>query len=115
MAETPFGTAVEFLSVNEQISRVLVEMQTRKQNQKQRQKHGHQLFNNNPRGRSRVSGIGYGTGERATRSLRKIHTMPKSYRRQVATTMYYRAKHHKYQTPGMRNAMKIYGKYMKSL
>lgn len=83
-------------------------MQTRKQK-------GHQLFNNNPSGRSRVTGIGYGTAERATRSLRKIRKMPKAYQRQVATTMYHRAKYHKYQTSGMRNAMKIYGKYLKTL
>ena len=81
----------------------------------QTRKKGHQLFNDNPRGRPRVAGIGYGTAERATRSLRKIRAMNKAYQRQVATTMYYRAKHHKYQTSGMRNAMKIYGKYIKSL
>jgi len=28
--------------------------------------------------------------------------------------MYYRAKYHKYQTPGMRNAMKVYGKFLKN-
>jgi len=29
--------------------------------------------------------------------------------------MYYRAKYHKYQTPGMRNAMKVWGAYIKEL
>jgi hypothetical protein len=42
---------------------------------------------------------GYGTAKKA---------------RQVAGTMYYRAKYHKYQTPGMKEAMKIYGDYLKS-
>jgi hypothetical protein len=84
--------------------------QTRRRKQK-----GSQLFNDNPSGHSRVEGIGYGTADRATRSLRKIRGKSKAYQRQIATTMYYRAKHHKYQTSGMRNAMKIYGKFLKTL
>ena len=29
--------------------------------------------------------------------------------------MYYRAKYHKYQTPGMRDSMKVWKKYMDSI
>ncbi len=84
-------------------------MKTRK-NQK-----GHRLFNNNPRGSPRIKGIGYGTAKRARDSIKKIQNEPLAYRRQVASTMYYRAKYHKYQTEGMKNAEKIWGTYLKSL
>ena len=77
-------------------------------------KNGHQLFNNNPRGRSRTTGIGYGSALKARKSLKKIYKKPRAYQKQVAPTMYYRAKYHKYQTPGMRNAMKVYGKFLKN-
>lgn len=79
------------------------------------QQGGGQLFNDNPRGFPRVKGIGYGTAKRARKSIRKIRKMPTSYKRQIATTMYHRAKYHKYQTRNMRNAMKIYRKYLKTL
>ena len=84
-------------------------MKTRKQ------KKGHQLFNDNPRGRPRVKGIGYGTAKRARNSIQKIKGMPRAYRHQVATTMYYRAKDHKYQTRGMKEAQQVWGKYLKTL
>lgn len=76
---------------------------------------GHQLFNDNPRGRSRVSGLGYGTRKRARNSIRRLKKMPRAYQQQAATTMYYRAKYHKYRTEGMRNAMKEYGKFLQTL
>jgi hypothetical protein len=75
-------------------------------------KNGHQLFNDNPRGRSRTQGIGYGSAIKARFSLKKIRGKPRAYQHQVASTMYYRAKYHKYQTPGMRDAMKVYGKFL---
>jgi hypothetical protein len=79
------------------------------------QKKGHQLFNDNPRGRPRTRGIGYGTAKRARNSITRLKGKSKTYKRQVATTMYYRAKHHKYQNQGMRDAMKIWKKYMNQL
>jgi hypothetical protein len=75
---------------------------------------GHQLFNDNPKGPSKVKAQ-YGTAERARQTLKRLRGKPKAYQRQVAVTMFYRAKHHKYQTKGMKNAMKIYGEYLKSL
>lgn len=83
-------------------------MKTRKQ------KLGHQLFNDSPRGTPRTRGIGYGTAERARKSIRLLKGKPAAYRRQVATTMYYRAKYHKYQTPGMRAAMNVWKQYIKN-
>ena len=80
----------------------------------QTRKIGHQLFNDNPKGPSKVKAQ-YGTAERARRTLKRLRGKPKAYQRQVATTMYYRAKHHKFQTKGMRNAMKIYGHFLQSL
>ena len=80
----------------------------------QTRKIGYRLFNDNPKGRSKVK-AGYGTPERAKQTLKKLKGKPKAYQRQVAITMYYRAKHHKYQTKGMKEAMRIYGRYLKTL
>ena len=63
-------------------------MQTRKQ----------RLFNNNPRGAPRLKTLGYGTEEKAKKSIRALRRMPAAYQRQAATTMFYRAKHHARQT-----------------
>ncbi len=78
-------------------------------------KKGHQLFNDNPRGAPRTRGIGYGTAEKARKSIRLLKGKPEAYKRQVAITMYYRAKYHKYQNEGMRQAMKVWGDYIKTL
>lgn len=78
-------------------------------------KKGHQLFNDNPRGAPRTRGIGYGTAERARKSIRLIKGKPTAYQMQVATTMFFRAKYHKYQTKGMKEAMKVWGDYIKKL
>jgi hypothetical protein len=82
---------------------------------KTQKKKGHQLFNDNPRGRPRTKGIGYGTAKKARNSITRLKGKSKTYKRQVATTMYYRAKHHKYQNKGMRNAMKVWKKYLNQL
>lgn len=81
-------------------------MKTRKQ--------GYQLFNDNPKGPSKIKAQ-YGTKERAQQTLKRLRGRPKAYQRQVATTMYYRAKHHKYQTKGMKEAMKVYGRFLQKL
>lgn len=75
-------------------------------------KKGHQLFNDNPRGAPRTRGIGYGTAEKARKSIHRLKGKPTAYRHQVATTMYYRAKYHKYQNEGMRQAMKVWKRYL---
>jgi hypothetical protein len=83
-------------------------MKTRKQ------KKGYQLFNDNPKGPSKIKS-GYGTAEKARQTIKRLRSKPKAYQRQVAVTMYYRAKHHKYQTKGMKEAMKVYGHFLQSL
>ena len=57
---------------------------------------------------------GYGTAKKARNTIRRLHNVTRKKRQQVARTMYYRAKYHKYQTQGMKEAMKIYGKYLRS-
>lgn len=76
---------------------------------------GQQLFNDNPRGRPRLAGLGYGTAERARVSIRRLRSMPRPYQFQAATTMYYRAKHHAHQTEGMRQAQRLYGTFLRTL
>ena len=55
------------------------------------------------------------TAKNARASIRKISKEDKSYRRLIAMRMYFRAKYHKNQTPGMREAMKVWKKYMDNL
>lgn len=73
------------------------------------------LFNGNPRGKPRLKTLGYGTRKKALNSVRKLKKMPAAYQRQAATTMYYRAKYHKYRTRNMKEAMKVYGAFLKTL
>ncbi len=75
----------------------------------------YQLFSNNPRGKPKLKTLGYGTAKKARNSVRKLRKMPGAYQHQAATTMYYRAKYHVHQTDGMRNAMRIYGRFLKTL
>jgi hypothetical protein len=79
-------------------------MKTRKQ----------KLFNDNPKGRSKVK-AGYGTAEKAKQTLKRLKGKPSAYQRQVATTMFYRAKYHKYRTKQMEEAMKVYKHFLESL
>jgi len=56
---------------------------------------------------------GYGTAKKARNTLKRLRRATRKKARQVARTMYYRAKYHKYQTPDMKEAMKIYGNFLK--
>jgi hypothetical protein len=71
------------------------------------------LFDDNPRGRPRLAGLGYGNAQRARRSVRRLRAMPYAYQIQAAQTMYYRAKYHARQTVGMRDAMLIYRDFLR--
>jgi hypothetical protein len=55
---------------------------------------------------------GYGSRKKAVETLRNIKKFDKTYQRQVVNTMYNRAKYHKYQNEGMRDAMKVYKKWL---
>ena len=71
------------------------------------------LFNSpkNPKTR----GIKYATAANARKSIKLIRGKDKTRRKSIAMRMYYRAKYHKYQTPGMRGAMKVWKNYIDSL
>lgn len=74
------------------------------------------LYADNPRGRKpRVPGTGYGTRKKALHTIKLLKNKPTGLKRQIATTMYYRAKHHARQTKNMREAMKVYRSYLKTL
>lgn len=74
------------------------------------------LYADNPRGRKpRVPGTGYGTRKKALHTIKLLKDKPIGLKRQIATTMYYRAKYHARQTKNMRNAMKVYSSYLKTL
>ena len=81
----------------------------------QTRKRGQRLFNDNPRGKPRLATLGYGTRKKAINSIKKLKKMNKSYQRQAATTMYYRAKYHKYRTKNMEESMKEYKKFLNTL
>ncbi len=87
-------------------------MKTRKHLKKDNK---YQLFSDNPRGKPILKTLGYGTKQKATNSVKQLRRMPLPYQRQAATTMYYRAKYHKYQTHNMKEAMQVYKKFLKTL
>jgi hypothetical protein len=73
------------------------------------------VFNDNPPNKKPKLKLGYGTANKARRSIKLLKKQPKLYQHQASTTLYYRAKYHKHQTKGMRNAIKILGKFRKTL
>jgi len=66
---------------------------------------------NNPTNPPRIK-AGYGTAKKARNTIRRLRKETRKQQKQTARSMYYRAKYHKFQTPGMRNAMKIYGDFL---
>jgi len=73
------------------------------------------VFNDPPPGKRPKLKLGYGTANRARKSIRLLKKQPRQYQTQAAHTLYYRAKYHKHQTEGMKNAMKLYRKFLKTL
>ena len=73
------------------------------------------VFNDNPPNKKPHLRLGYGTANIARKSVKKLKKQPLQYQSQAAHTLYYRAKYHKYQTQGMRNAAKIYKKFLRTL
>jgi len=55
---------------------------------------------------------GYGSAEIARKTLKNIKGHSKAYKKQIVNTMYNRAKYHKYQTSGMKKAMKVYKSWL---
>ena len=73
------------------------------------------VFNDPPKGKQPRLRLGYGTANRARRSIKLLKKQPLPYQTQAAHTLYARAKYHKYQTEGMKEAMKLYGRFLKAL
>lgn len=74
------------------------------------------VFRDPPKSRKPRLRLHYSSKKTAENSVKKLRRQTnKQYQRQAATTLYYRAKLHKYQTPGMKNAATIYKKFLKTL
>ena len=73
------------------------------------------VFNDNPPTKKPRLSLGYGSANKARASVKKLRKESRQYQSQAAHTLYSRAKYHKYQTKGMREAQKIYGKFIKTL
>lgn len=59
-----------------------------------------------------IKGTGYSDKKKALKTIDLIKDKNKAYQKRVVTTMYYRAKHHKHQTDGMKNAQKVFKKWL---
>ena len=68
---------------------------------------------NNPKHTPKIK-AGYGTAKKARNTIRRLRKETRKQQQQTARTMFYRAKYHKYQTSGMRDAMKVYGDFLKT-
>jgi hypothetical protein len=73
------------------------------------------VFNDLPKGKKSRIRLRYGTGNKARETIKKLRKQSRQYQLQGAHTMYYRAKYHKHQTKGMKEAMKIYKKFLNTL
>lgn len=80
------------------------------------------LFNNTRKqgkqgkqGKTKPSHLHYGTAEKAKKTLRYLKTRPYGEQVRGAQTMYFRAKYHARQTPNMREAMKVYQRFLKTI
>jgi hypothetical protein len=70
------------------------------------------LFNST---KKRQSHLHYGTKTKARQTIKYLRT--RSYQEQIrgAQAMYHRAKYHKNQTSDMREAMKVYAAFLKTI
>jgi hypothetical protein len=73
------------------------------------------VYEDNPPNRKSKIKIGYGSANKARKSIKALKKQPKQYQTLMAYTMYHRAKYHKHQTKDMKNAMKIYKKFINTL
>jgi hypothetical protein len=75
------------------------------------------LFNTTRKARQprQPSHLHYGTAAKARQTLKYLRTRPRGEQMRSAQTMYSRAKYHAKQTPDMREAMKVYRKFIRIL
>jgi hypothetical protein len=76
-------------------------------------KHG--PFSDNPKGKKPKVKLQYGSAKEARETIKRLQHTRKSYQRQAASTMYYRAKFHRFQTKGMKQASEVYKKFLNRL
>ena len=72
-----------------------------------------QLYDHNKNPKKSVKGTGYGSKEKALKTLRIIKKEPLIKQKQIVITMYNRAKFHKHRTKKMEDAMKVYEPWMR--
>lgn len=72
-------------------------------------------FTDNPKGKKPKIKLQYGTAKKARDTIKRLRHTKKAYQRQAASTMYYRAKFHRFQTPGMKEAAKVYKKFLEEI
>ena len=60
-----------------------------------------------------TKGTGFKDKQKALDTLKIIKNRNIIYQKLVVTTMYNRAKYHPYQTPAMKEAMKVFNKWLK--
>lgn len=71
------------------------------------------LFNNSKTRKS--SHLHYGTAKKARQTIKYLKTRPRGEQIRGAQSMFFRAKYHAHQTPDMRAAAIIFGKFLKSV
>jgi len=69
------------------------------------------LFNNS----RKASHLHYGTAKKARQTLKYLRTRPRGEQIRSAQSMFFRAKYHANQTKDMREAMKVYGDFVKTI
>jgi len=62
--------------------------------------------------RTSTKGTGFKNKQKALDTLEIIKHRNMTYQKQVVTTMYNRVKYHPYQTKSMREAMKVFNKWL---
>ena len=60
----------------------------------------------------KIKGSGYDSVDRANSTIRAVKNKSKSEQKEIIETMYNRAKHHKSQTGGMREAMEVFEQWL---
>lgn len=71
------------------------------------------LFNNSRK--TKRSHLHYGTAKKARQTLKYLRTRPRGEQIRSAQSMFFRAKYHANQTKDMREAMKVYGDFVKTI
>lgn len=59
-----------------------------------------------------LKGTGYKDAKKARQTIKLVSKYDKIYQHQVINTMYNRAKYHPYQTKDMKEAMKVFKKWL---